>query len=233
VVVWGVEARKDADDVDRAFELKPISSLKRFLSELNDYVKYSTEPVVNGIQSRIVFENDDENSNRGFAVTFFPKSESEHMALGNTKHDFYRRHGDSFVYLSTADVRNLFFRSRSPDLELRVSSEPNGNLRLSLYNKGRGLAKFPSLRFALSPLVLGQWWDGGGNRDFKLGWLEYDAKTLRYQFCANAGMVVHPDQELCILVGPVQISPKKERITRVDYRLFAENMMPKEGSIEL
>jgi hypothetical protein len=234
VLVWGVEARKNADGIDEAVGLRPICNIKRFLSELNAYVKYSTEPVVNGIQSRLIYENDDERSNEGYAVTFFPKSESEHMALGNTKHDFYRRHGDSFVWLSTADIRDLFFRNRSPDLELRVVVEATGLLRLSLHNRGRGLAKFSSVQFALSPQVGGQWYDGGGNRDFKTGWLEYDpTKPLHYQFCTNAGVVVHPDQELCILVGPVQMSPQRSRITRVDYRLFAENMVPKESWVEL
>ena len=234
VVVWGVEARKNADDVDEASELKPISSLKRFLSGLNDYVKYSTEPVVNGIQSRIIFENDDENSNRGFAATFFPKSETEHMALGDTKHDFYRRHGDSFVYLSTADVRDLFFRTRSPDLELLVVTQGD-RLRLSLFNKGRGLAKYPSVQFALSPQVDGSWYDGEGNpnfRTFRTGWLEHNApKPYQYQFITTTGIVVHPSQEFCILVGPVQRSSQRTKILRVDYRLFAENMVPKEGAL--
>lgn len=233
VVVWGVMARKNADDVDEASELKPISFLKRFLSGLNDYVKYSTEPVVNGIQSRIIFENDDENSNRGFAATFFPKSETEHMALGDTKHDFYRRHGDSFVYLSTADVRDLFFRTRSPDLELLVVTQGD-NLRLSLFNKGRGLAKYPSVQFALSPQVGGSWYEGEGNPNFRTGWLEHNApKPYQYQFITTTGVVVHPGQEFCILVGPVQMSPQRTRILRVDYRLFAENMVPKEGSKDL
>lgn len=234
VLVWGVEARKNTDGVDEATDLKPLPNLRRFLSDLNGYVKYSTEPVVDGIQNRIIYENDDENSNSGFAVTLFPKSESEHIALGATKHDFYRRHGDSFVPLSTADIRDLYFRNHSPDLELRVTKRQDGSLTLSLYNNGRGVAKFPSLQFALSPNVGGQWWDGSGNLNFKMGWLEYNPTSpLRHQFCANGGVVVHPGQEFCILVGPTQMGAQKEIIKRIDYRLFAENMIPKEGRIEL
>lgn len=92
ILVWGIEARKVANDVDQAISLKPIINAKAFYSDLNDYIKYATEPIVDGILHRIIFENDDETKNEGFVVSYFPKSDREHMALGNTSHDFYKRH---------------------------------------------------------------------------------------------------------------------------------------------
>ncbi|PYV05387.1 MAG: hypothetical protein DMG26_05375, partial [Acidobacteria bacterium] len=172
VLVWGVEARRNKDGVDEATTLKPILNIKRFLSDLNGYVKYSTEPVVDGIQNRLIYENDDEDSSKGFAVTFFPRSDFVHRAIGKKWSGFYKRYGDSFVPLSTGDIRDLFFRSLSPDLELRVVTQPNGTLRLSLYNKGRGVAKYPSVQFGLIPYGGGQWFDGEGGLNFKTGWLE-------------------------------------------------------------
>lgn len=68
MLVWGIEARKNEDGVDEATALKAIPNIKRFLSDLNGWVKYSTEPVVDGIQSRLIYENDDENSKKGFAA---------------------------------------------------------------------------------------------------------------------------------------------------------------------
>lgn len=234
VLVWGIEARKGEDGIDEATDLKPISNIKGFLSALNDHVKYSTDPVVDGIQNRGIYENDDENSRMGFAVTFFPRSDSAHRAMGKKWSGFYKRYGDSFVPLSTADIRDLFFRNLSPDLELRVTTESNGRLRLSLYNKGRGVAKFPSVQFGLIPHVDGQWIDGGGNFDFKTGLLEHSPREpYRFQFMANAGVVVHPDQEFCVLVGPSQVPPYKTRILKIVYRLFAENMVPNEGTLEI
>jgi hypothetical protein len=235
VLVWGVEARKGKDDVDEATELKPIANIKRFLSGVNDYIKYSTEPVVDGIQNRVVYENDDERSNRGYVVSLFPKSWSEHRALGNTRHDFYKRHGDSFVPLSTADIRALFFRSLSPDLELKIVAEPSGQLRLSLYNKGKAVAKFPSVLIGLIPRVGGQWFDGEGNTAFRTGWMEHiQQEPYSIQFAANAGVVVHPGQEISILRGPYTFGPQQPpRVSKVVYRLFAENMAPKEGALNL
>src|SRR5271157_1661570 len=64
VLVWGIEARKGVDGIDQATNLKPIANIRRLLSDLNDYVKVSTEPVVDGIMNRIIYENDDDSSNK-------------------------------------------------------------------------------------------------------------------------------------------------------------------------
>jgi hypothetical protein len=234
VLVWGIEARKNEDGVDEARALKPIPNIKRFFSDLNGYVKYSTDPVVDGIQSRIIYEDDNENSNKGFAVTLFPRSDSVHRALGKRGWSgFYKRYGDSFVPLSTADIRDLFFRNLSPDLELRAAPRPDGTLTFSLYNRGKGVAKYPSVQFSLSPFTGGQWCDSEGDLNFRTGWLEQNRPgPYRFQFMTSSGVVVHPDQELGILIGPMQMAQPR-KITRVDYRLFAENMVPKKGTIEL
>jgi hypothetical protein len=234
VLVWGIEARKGEDGIDEATDLKPISNIRGFLSGLNDYVKYSTEPVVSGIMNRVIYENDDESPNKGFAVTFFPMSGSEHRAIGKKWSGFYKRYGDSFVPLPTADIRALFFRNFSPDLELRVLTLATGQLRLSLHNKGRGVAKFLSVQFGLIPHVDGAWFDGGGELNFKTGWMEHNRpEPYGFQFMANASVVVHPDQEICLLVGPTQMGAQKTRILKIVYRLFAESMVPKEGTLKL
>jgi hypothetical protein len=235
VLVWGIEARKGSNEIDEAKALKPIQKIKKFVASLNDYVKYSTEPVVDGIQNRVIFENDDEKLDRGYAVTLFPKSDSEHRALGNNRSDFYKRHGDSFSPLSTADIRALFFRSLAPDLELGVTATPNGTLRLSLRNRGRGIAKFPSVQIGWSPNVGGQWYDGEGNLNFKIGSIVHIAQEpYGLQFIASANVVVHPDQEIWIAEGPANFGAKGlPQISKVFFRIFAENMVPKEGSTEL
>jgi hypothetical protein len=234
VLVWGIEARKGEDGVDEATELKPIANIKGFLSSLNDYIKYSTEPVVDGIRSRLIYENDDENLNKGYAVTYFPKSGSEHRALGKTRHDFYKRHGDSFVPLSTADIRALFFRSISPDLELKVLPEPGGSLRLSLRNRGGGIAKYTSAHIGWTPNAGGIWYDGEGNNAFKVGAYVYNRQEpYSIQFIANPNVVVHPDEEISILTGPSVFGGQRPKILKIFYRLFAENMVPKEGTLEL
>jgi hypothetical protein len=115
-----------------------------------------------------------------------------------------------------------------------VVTEAGGSLRLSLHNKGRGVAKFPSVQFGLIPHVDGPWFDGGGEFNFKTGWMEHNRpEPYGFQFMANASVVVHPDQEICLLLGPTQRGPQKTRITKIVYRLFAENMVPKGGTLEI
>lgn len=234
VLVWGIEARKGRNEIDEATTLKPIPNIKRFLNGLDDYVKYSTEPVVDGIQNRVIYENDDESSDKGYGVTLFPKSSTEHRALGNNRSDFYKRHGDSFSPLSTADVRALFFRSLSPDLELRVAAEGSHALRFSLRNKGRGIAKFASADIGWAPNTGGMWYDGEGNDAFKVGaYVNIRQERYSINFIANANVVVHPNQEIGILTGPTSLGAQQPKVLKVFYRIYAEDMVPKEGTLEL
>jgi len=54
------------------------------------------------------------------------------------------------------------------------------------------------------------------------------------QFAANAGVVVHPGQEIGILRGPVILgAQQRPRVSKIVYRLFAETMVPKEATLEL
>jgi len=69
---------------DQAITLKPIPNLKVFVSNLNDYTKYSTEPVLDGIIHKVVFEHDRKTQNQGFAISYFPRSDKEHRSLGGT-----------------------------------------------------------------------------------------------------------------------------------------------------
>ena len=113
VIVWGIEARKDKDGVDQVNGLKPIQDVKIFKQELDDYVKNATEPILDGIDSRIIFENDNAQSNKGFVVSYFPKSYREHRAIYKSKNKelsgFYKRHGAGFSVLTTAEIKALFF----------------------------------------------------------------------------------------------------------------------------
>jgi len=82
--------------------------------------------------------------------------------------------------------------------------------------------------------VDGRWIDNGGTFDPKIGSMERGRpEPYSFQFIANAGVVVHPDHEFCLLVGPSTSHQQKTKILKIVYRLFDENMLPKEGTIEL
>jgi hypothetical protein len=238
VLVWGIEARKDQAGTDQAAELKPIPNVKAFLSNLNDYTKYSTDPVVDGILHKVIFDHDEKTQTHGFAISYFPRSDREHRSLGKTSADFYKRHGDSFSPLSTNDIRALFFRSHSPEVELVVTgfrpgdggAPTNGTLNFVLRNAGRGIAKYPSALIGVSPTAGGMWYDGDGNFDFAFGSiLGSHVLGFEKQFIPNAGIVIHPEQEISIAKLVRNPSP----IVGIAYRCFAENMVPRTGKIDL
>lgn len=241
VLIWGIEARKedpkDPDSFDCACNLKPINKVKIFHSELTKYISISTEPPVDGIQHRIIFENDDEKSGKGFVVSFFPKSDEVHRAggPGKTRDRFYKRHGDSFVPLGTAEIKALFFRSLSPDLELKVVREHN-TLRFFLKNNGRGIAKNGTIKIGLRDTSQTEWYDGEGSKVFKVAQLLNIGKSIGMpsdfakQFSLSPGVIVFPEDELCFALANCG---RTDQTIEVKYRIFSENMIPKEGSINI
>jgi len=238
VLVWGIEARKDQTGTDHATILKPIPNIKAFVSNLNEYTKYSTEPVLDGIVHKAVFEHDRKAQNQGFAISYFPKSDKEHRSLGGTTADFYKRHGDSFSPLGAGDIRSLFFRNHSPDLELVVTgftpgaggAPTNGTLNFILKNKGRGIAKYPSVLIGFTPKTGGMWYDGDGGFNFAFGSiLGSHVPGFEKQFIPNAGIVLHPEQE----IGIAKLAMIPNPILGITYRCFAENMLPLTGKIDL
>src|SRR5262245_2475530 len=54
VIVWGVDARKNADDVDCARPSQPIQSLPLFVSKLWEYSASATSPSVDGVEHKII-----------------------------------------------------------------------------------------------------------------------------------------------------------------------------------
>lgn len=233
VLVWGINARKNADGVDEAIELKPVAGVKKFFSELQGYAKYSTEPIIDGIEHKIIFENDDDSVGRGFIISFFSKSDSEHRSLGKGKEGFYKRFGDSFVALSTSDIRALFFRVRGPELEVLIkdvsSSQGRGSFVLVLVNKGKGIGK--NFLVEIDPKFrVDSWFDGEGNTDFKVAKM-VKVGTKR-QFMANPGVVIHHSQELVLSHFSFHPESLGEEAS-FKLSIYAENMPPKEEEIRI
>jgi len=249
VLVWGIKARKDKNDVNCAIELKPINNVKAFLSDLYDYVKYSTEPVVDGIQHKAIYENDDEDGNKGFAVCLFPKSDREHKALGRTTSDFYKRQGDSFVPLGTNDIRLLFSRVVAPDLDLHVASGYGPSrycsLSFSLENRGKGIAKNCSVYLGLTSQ------DKSMRTSWSLGRLQNQLvsgddelsevvqllevrRSPKYKEHVkfDPGVVICPAEE--VHIGTLWCTWMNQvSDIEVAYKIIAEDMIPKEGNTRI
>ena len=77
IVVWGVDARKNEDDIDCAVDLRPIDNIARFVSRLNELTPQAASPVLDGVEHKAI-----RNGESGFAATFVPESDvAPHMAV--------------------------------------------------------------------------------------------------------------------------------------------------------
>lgn len=240
VIVWGIEARKDQDGVDQVINLKPIQDIKIFKQELDDYVKNATEPIVDGIVSRIIFANDNAESNKGFLVSYFPKSYREHRAIYKESSGFYKRHGAGFSLLTTAEIKALFFRNLSPELKLEIKKKDGDSaLRLDFFvkNNGRGIGKFVALDLKFSfaegaKLPKIDWYDGEGHYDFKLGTLINSLQSANEKyFVTNSNIVVYPGHELSLCRVFLTLDNNAIVPNHILYKIFSEHMIPEEGSI--
>jgi hypothetical protein len=143
IVIWGIDARKNALNIDCAVGAVEITSLSTFLSRLNELSSQATSPAVDGIVHR-KFEI---GANRGFAATLIPESGSgPHMAkLGENR--YYKRNGQQFLQVEHFDLEDMFGRRQRPNLEISVSNkvrsdhEGHEELEIRVINRGRALAK--------------------------------------------------------------------------------------------
>jgi hypothetical protein len=105
-----VLAKKNQDGVDCAQAPAEISSLKLFLSRLNELTGEALSPVVDGVQHKLL----ETSAETGFAATFVPESLSgPHMAkLGDDR--YYKRSGASFYRMEHFDLEDMFGRRQKP-----------------------------------------------------------------------------------------------------------------------
>ncbi len=229
VIVWGIDARKDENEINCARELKPICNIKRLCSEFWDYTKYSTEPVVDRIDHKVIFENDNEQENKGFIVSFFPKSDREHIAKGNNKSDFYKRHGDSFVPLSVSDIKALFFRNKSPDLYLKIYFHGD-RIKFILTNNGKGIAKNCAVTIIFPKSLSVSSSNEGIYDSVSKAFEPANLLSNSLHIKLNPGVFICPEEELVIRKSIAKIS---YNLYQIEYKIFSEDMIPKAGRIEI
>ncbi len=105
LVIWGIDARKNDDGIDCACGKKEIESLSLFMSRINQLTGELVNPIVEGVDHKqIVSESD-----KGFAVTLIPASNSgPHMAKGSEDR-YYKRSGDSFYRMEHYNSIRFFY----------------------------------------------------------------------------------------------------------------------------
>jgi hypothetical protein len=147
IIIWGVVARPNAENIDGASSPSPITPLNRFFSRLNEFTSIATSPPVDGIQHKMIEIVRDQ----GFAATIVPESVSgPHMAkLGEDR--YYKRNGTQFYVLEHFDLEDMFGRRQRPNLKViasskRIADNPqNEELEVKILNVGKAVARHVGL----------------------------------------------------------------------------------------
>lgn len=224
LIIWGVDARKNAQDIDCAVGTQEIEPLSLLISRLNELTGRAVSPIVEGVRHRSIPVIAD----RGFAVTLVPESDSNpHMAkLGEDR--YYKRSGDSFYKMEHFDLEDMFGRRKKPKIRLvaRVN-RPRDEVVIGILNEGRGTAKAPYISFVVpTPLALSRYGvDGNGTDGLpRLHHAGNDYSEPRYG--ANSNIVIHPntihDVTRIEFRGREEDRPGGEIV--IEYEIAAEDM---------
>lgn len=192
IIVWGVDARPNAQGVDCATELRDIANAQQCLTRLNEFTGQCVSPLVDGVDHRAIRSNAD----AGFCVSIIPASESgPHMAKGGEDR-YYKRSGSAFYKLEHFDIADMFGRRRRPVLSLGLLAERGGgSLLVVVRNDGRGLARSPYLGLELPTTYrVSGYADGNG----RFGLRPLGQHEARHSFGGDAGTVIHVGQELIV-----------------------------------
>jgi hypothetical protein len=233
IIVWGVDARKNAQGIDCACELKAIQSVKRILSRLNELTGMAVSPMVDGVQHRVIKTNKDD----GFAITYIPKSDSgPHMAkMGDDR--YYKRSGDSFYRLEHFDLEDMFGRRPRPMLELSTRIKGSGSkveIIIGIKNVGRGSAKAPYIGFSVSPPFRLDRYGLDGNMNDGMKKLPYLGSVLPHRYGESSNVVIHPGiihEVASIHLGLIpneSLTPTSDVV--IEYEMAAEGFMLSKGS---
>lgn len=243
LIVWGVDCRKDANNVDAASGLKPVPDADAVLSRLQSLTGEATSPIVEGVQHRIIRTSD----GAGIIATLIPASDlGPHMARAGEQR-YYKRSGDSFYQMEHFDIADMFGRRLRPRLSLQlkptvIMTERNRRFTAEVIavieNTGRGIARFPLLRLQLSDYYVMDSYGLDGKRGTGL---PAQVQTYRNQemasFAGGMNDVIHPGIELQvakILLSSFEYiddhqDPPPDLV--VNYNLAAEGFPSQKGQV--
>jgi hypothetical protein len=232
LIIWGVNARKNAQGIDCATEIREIVPVQLFLARLNEFTGMGVSPIVEGVRHKVI----ETSSEGGVVVSMIPESDAgPHMAnLGEDR--YYKRSGDSFYRMEHFDLEDMFGRRKRPKLKLIptiIGRGTNTLVILSLRNDGRATAKAPYLAFDVNrPYIFNQYGiDGNMNHGMKR--LKHTGADLQYRFGEDSTFVIHPGISLdvtSIHLGLVAENPP-DRDLEISYLLAAEDIRLESGRL--
>ena len=191
LIVWGVDARKDKDGIDRVVGLNPTNKLTQFIARLNSLTSEAVDPFAPGIKHRALDFGDDS----GFAITLVPESDAgPHMAkLGENR--YYKRNGDSFCKMEHFDVADMFGKRRRPKLSAYYSVTgilDQAAVHIGVKNTGRATARAPFFSFQTQGPLQRCAFGLDGNRNEGLPLLKGSRTAYEWTYAGGMDFALHP-----------------------------------------
>jgi len=154
----------------------PVADARAVKSKVLDLIGQLVEPGIEGVQAESVSES--RSSKSGFVVVLVPKSDDP-PRRSRKDWKFYQRIGSGTFPMEYFQIEERFGKRPAPQLELylervgikNVTHEPRLPRRvyvLGLKNVGRGLAKFPSIRYRRDSQLIVDFFGIDGNHGFGL-----------------------------------------------------------------
>lgn len=228
IIVWGIKASLNEEKQDVAKEKKPIKQLKKFLNLLNKLEGEAISPIVVGVKHKIITEGED----TGYGVTFVPPSDTPpHMALFGESH-YYKRSGDSFYKCEHFDIRDMFFRTKTPKLSFFVRepfeySKNNKNhtfhIKFGISNESNAMCRFPHLQVSINSPYCFYLFGLDGSRS--VGLVLNQRSGLHRSYSSDGGIVIHSGMDHLVDIIEIEL-PIGDEIPdlEIEYVLVAEGM---------
>lgn len=233
VIIWGVNARKNEEGIDCAVELQEIPGLPLLLSRLNALTGEAVDPLVDGIQHRVI----EAREHTGFAATLVPESDrGPHMAkLGEDR--YFKRSGDSFYKMEHFDIADMFGRRRRPRLEMTYRVRAGGTeIVVGLRNVGRASARAPYLAVSTAIPFHRNIFGLDGNRHEGMTFLAAEQPHRPpWRYGASADFVIHPGvtHEVASLTKENNKTPVPDTGVVIEFAIACEGIELTEGTLVL
>jgi hypothetical protein len=218
LVVWGVRAEKNTDNVDCATEVQPIAEIERFKADVTRLLSQAIMPRHEGIFVEAIAAPNSVGA--GYLAIFVERSERRPHRCELGEKQYFKRIGDSSVAMEHYDIEDSFKRLVVPWLEVEWQIRPgqtrrgsDGSFRqvvidICLRNPSPVTARFPYL---ILSCVRGADVQPQVKYAFLRFGVELRADQRGYHFAGSADDVIHPELTLPIsqlLTPEIRVFPR-------------------------
>jgi hypothetical protein len=193
LILWGISAKKDADGVDCATALQPITDIERFKADVSRLLSQALMPRHEGIIVEAIPAQEPRGA--GYLAIYVERSERRPHRCEFGVGRYYKRIGDSSIAMEHYDIEDSFKRLVVPWLEAEWHISPgerrggpDGNFQtividIQLINPSPVTARFPYL-------ILSRVRGASIHRDQPS--LRYRLHSGEHRFLGDADDVIHP-----------------------------------------